>query len=200
MRQLSALYNLRLDPEESAEESRERTSLDHFVDDNMERSTQSSVTYWVHNDNQVETELFLLKYLTLQLPSLPLPSKDIQRSTQTVYFDSNNWSVYSSLLSESPNQVVQTKPPQILWEENSENKDAVIVIPHGDGYKYLPMKRKNLFAYFSSKQEELDFTSPEWAGNKSIEEWASTAREVHKYIRSSSLYPGKPPLSCPKQS
>lgn len=151
---------------------------------------QSSVTYWVHNDNQVEIELFLLKYLTLQLPSSSLSNKDIQRYTRTAYFDSSNWSVYSSLLPDPPDQVVQVKASQILWEENSWTKDVVIVIPHDDGYKYLPMKRKNLFTFLSSKQEELDLTSPEWIGNEAPEEWTATAREVHKYIRSSSLQPG----------
>ena len=149
---------------------------------------QSSVTYWVHNDNQVETELFLLKHLILQLPSSPLSSRDIQRSTRTAYLDSGDWSVYNSLVPESPNQTVQSKLPQILWEANSRNKDVVIVIPEDGEYKYLPMKRKSVATFLSAKEEELDLESLEWAG-PSIERWKESARKVHRYIHQSSLHP-----------
>jgi hypothetical protein len=137
-------------------------------------------------------ELFLLKYLILQLPTSPLSSRDIQRSTRTAYLDSNNWSVYASLVPELPNQSIQSKAPQIVWEEKSRNKDVVIVMPEDGEYKYLPMKRKNLSPFFSSKIEDLDLTSSEWAGNtfSSIEEWTALARKVHNYIHSSSLQPG----------
>jgi SPX domain protein involved in polyphosphate accumulation len=191
MRELSTLYNARLDPSERITEQ-SPTSL-ALADDAMDHSMQSSVTYWVHSDNQVETELFLLKRLILQLPPSPLSSRDIQRSTRTAYLDSSNLSVYNSLVPESPNQSIQFKAPQILWEENSRNKDVVIVTPDGDGgeYKYLSMKRKGLTTFLSSKEEELDLNSPEWAGKapSSKEEWTLKARKVHRYIHSSPLHP-----------
>jgi SPX domain protein involved in polyphosphate accumulation len=186
VRQLSFLYNARLDPDQQSTEQTQ-TALD-LADRNMYHSMQSSVTYWVHNDNQVETELFLLKHLTLQLPSSPLSSRDIQRSARTAYLDTGDWSVYTSLVPESPNQFLQFKVPQILWEENSRNKDVVIVIPEEEEYLYLPLKRKSVANFLSSKEEELDLESLEWIG-PSIEQWTETARKVHKYIHQSSLHP-----------
>ncbi len=186
MRQLASLYTARLDSDQKSTEQAQ-TALD-LADRSMDHSMQSSVTYWVHNDNQVETELFLLKHLILQLPSSPLSSRDIQRSTRIAYLDSGDWSVYNSLVPESSNQSVQLKLPQILWEENSRNKDVVIVIPEEGEYKYLPIKRKSVATFLSAKEEELDLESLEWAG-PSIEQWTESARGVHKYIRQSSLHP-----------
>jgi SPX domain protein involved in polyphosphate accumulation len=186
MRQLSFLYNARLDPDQQSTEQTQ-TALD-LIDRNVDHSMQSSVTYWVHNDNQVETELFLLKHLILQLPSSPLSSRDLQRSIRTAYLDSADWSVYTSLIPESPNQSLQVKVPQILWEENSRNKDVLIVMPEEGEYKYIPMKRKNVATFLSAKEEELDLEPLEWAGS-SMEQWTETARKVHKYIHQFSLYP-----------
>lgn len=221
MRELSILHTARLDPEQNTataetEAGQLLTSPVSPVDDDtismdkMDHSMQSSVTYWVHNDNQVETELFLLKHLILQLPPLSsqLSSKDIQRSTRTVYLDnSNNWSIYNSIVPESQNQNQADTfkaPPQIIWEENSRNKDVVIVIPDGEGeqrgYTYLPMKRKSFARFFEVKEtDQIDLTSAEWGGSipaSAIEKWKSKARKVHNYIQSSSLRPGtSPPLS-----
>lgn len=184
MRQLSFLYNARLDPDQQST-VQSQTALD-LADRNMDHSMQSSVTYWVHNDNQVETELFLLKHLILQFPSSQLSSKDIRRSTRTAYLDSGDWSMYVSLVPESPNQTIQFKVPQILWEENSRNKDVVIIIPEQGEYRYLSMKRKSVATFLSTK--ELDLESLECSG-LSIEQWTETARKVHKYIHQSSLHP-----------
>ena len=186
MRQLSFLYNARLDPNQQSTEQTQ-TGLD-VADRYMDHSMPSSVTYWVHDDNQVETELFLLKHLILQLPSSPLLSRDIQQSTRTAYLDSRDWSVYASLVPDSPNQSLQVKVPQILWEDNSRKKDVVIVIPEKGEYQYLPMKRKSVTTFLSAKEEELDLESLEWASS-SIEQWTETARKVHKYIHQSSLHP-----------
>ena len=155
VRQLSFLYNARLDPDQQSIEQTQ-AALD-LADRNMDHSMQSSVTYWVHNDNQVETELFLLKHLILQLPSSPLSSKDIQRSTRTAYLDSGDWSVYTSLVPESPNQSVQFKVPQILWEENSRNKDVVIVIPE-DGRISIPShEKKKCCDFFICKRRRIKY-------------------------------------------
>ena len=184
MRQLSTLYNTRLDSNQSTQQA---TALD-FTDFNLDQSMQSAVTYWVHNDNQIETELFLLKHLTLQLPSSPVYSRNIERSVRTAYLDSSDWSVYNSLVSESPNEAVQFNAPQILWEENSKKKDVVFVMPFEEKYIYLPMKRKNLTKFLSTKEEELDLKSPEWAGS-SMGDWPERALKVRQYIHSSSLHP-----------
>jgi len=186
MRQLSLLYNARLDPEQS---KNERASFDYLLDDNVDHTLESSVTYWVHPDNQVETQLFLLKHLVLQLASSPISSKDIHRSTRTAYLDTKDWHVYSSLLPESQTtQAVKPRAPRIMWEENSRNKDVVIVIPDDNGHKSLPLKRKTLSTFLASKQDELDLSSPEWGTN--TKEWIKTAGDVHNYIHSSSLHPG----------
>jgi SPX domain protein involved in polyphosphate accumulation len=186
MRQLSLLYNARLDSELSKDD---KTSLEYLVGDNLDHTLQSSVTYWVHADNQVETQLFLLKHLVLQLDSSPVSCKEIHRSTRTAYFDSKDWRVYSSLLPESQtSHTVKPKAPQILWEEKSRNKDVLIVIPEGNDHKSLPLKRKNLSTFLSSKRDELDLTSPEWGSN--TKDWIQTAEDVHGYIQSSSLHPG----------
>ena len=186
MRQLSLLYNARLDPEQN---KNEKTSLDYFVDDNLAHTLQSSVTYWVHSDNQVEMQLFLLKHLVLQLPSSPISSKEIHRSTRTAYLDSKDWRVYSSLLPEpQTSQTVNPKAPQILWEENSRNKNVLIVIPEGNDHKSLSLKRKNLSTFLSSNADEVDLTSAEWGSN--TKDWIQTAEYVHNYIVSSSLHPG----------
>jgi SPX domain protein involved in polyphosphate accumulation len=197
MRQLAALYNARQDSTEGTSEdddqSSRRSSIDQLADDTILHSIQSSVTYWVHQDNQVETELFLLKHLTLQLPTHPLLTREIQRSTRTAYLDSSDWSVYSSLLPDGPIQsdhTVHFRSPQILWEGNSRNKDVVILIPNDNEYNSLRIKRKNLEAFLSTKPEELDLKSPEWMGNtSSSEDWIKAAKRIHYYIHSSSLHP-----------
>ena len=195
MRELSTLYTARLGPENKTEQL-----PSPLADDTMYHSMQSSVIFWVHNDNQVETELFLLKHLILQLPPSPLSTRDIQRSMRTAYLDSSNWSVYNSLVPESGSQNIQFKAPQILWEENSRNKDVVMVIPEDGKYNYLPMKRKSISTFLSSKEEELDLTSSEWTGNSvsSMEQWTETAQKVHKQIHSSSLHPSTPPFQPQK--
>lgn len=185
MRQLSILYNARLDPEQIKNER----AFDYLVDNSPDHTLQSSVTYWVHNDNQVETQLFLLKHLVLQLASSPVASKDIHRSTRTAYLDSKDWRVYSSLIPESQTtQTIKPKAPRIMWEENSRIKDVVIVIPEGTHHKSLHLKRKTLSTFLGSKQYELDLTSSEWGTN--TKDWIKTAEEVHNYIESSSLHPG----------
>ena len=186
MRQLALLYNIRHDPEPTNDGL---ASFDYLVNSNVNQTLQSSVTYWVHSDNQVETQLFLLKHLVLQLASSPVSSKDIHRSTRTAYLDSTDWRVYSSLLPESETSLAQRpKIPQIMWEENSRNKDVVISIPEGSEHKSLTLKRKNLLAFLSSKPGELDLTSPEWGFN--TEERVKAAEDMHNHIYTSSLRPG----------
>ena len=185
MRKISALYTAKYDSETSADE---RKSFDSVVDEKMAHSLESSTTYWVHPDNEVETELFLLKHLTLQLPPSPLSSKDIQRSTRTAYLDSKDWKVYSSVVAESANQPMQVQLPQIQWEENSRNKDVLVLIPGQYSYTSLRLKRKTLTTFLSS--QGVDLTSPEWEGKASSKEWRTTAQKVHDYVRSASLHPG----------
>lgn len=127
----------------------------------------------------------------LQLPPTPLSSKDIQRSVQTVYLDSERWDVYEGVVPVSEGQRVLAKVPQIQWEETSRNKDVVVLIPDGEEYTSLRLKRKTASAFLTF--QELDFTGPEWdESDASSMEWRTTAQKVHNYIKSSSLHPGIP--------
>jgi len=184
MRELSALYIARLDPDQWVEQNQQDTPA-AFLDNSM----TSSVTYWVHIDNQVEVELSLLKHLVLQLPSANLLSRELQRAIRTVFLDTNDWSVYSASVSDATDAAAP-KFPQIVWEENSKNKDMVIAVPQQGKYSFLPMKRKNVSAFLSSDLKHLDVSSPDWVTSMPAEEWGPMAQQVRTYIEASSLHPG----------
>jgi SPX domain protein involved in polyphosphate accumulation len=187
MRELSALYTSRLDPDHSVEQQAQTTTPDAVLDNSM----TSSVTYWVHNDNQVEVELFLLKHLILQLPSSSLASRDIQRAMRTVFLDSSDWSVYEHVVPETKNAGTSgAKVPQIVWEENSKNKDMVIAVPQGGKYSFLPMKRKNVSTFLSKDLKDVDLSSSDWVTSMPAEEWAPLAQKVHDHIEEYALLPG----------
>jgi len=194
MRQLSELYNTRLE-DDVADDGDSQTSdekplaIGNMADDHLDPQLHSSVTYWVHNDNQVETQLFLLKNLTLQLPSMPVTSEEIQRSTRTAYLDTSDWKVYASLAPEDANHTVpHGKAPQVRWEENSKTRDVLVVIPRDGGYLNVPLKRKFVSTFLSS--EKLDFNSSDWKEMiPTSDNWMKSAQEAHKYIQSSSLQP-----------
>jgi hypothetical protein len=185
MRALSVLYTARLDPDQLVEQG-QQSSAAAVLDNSM----TSAVAYWVHNDNQVEVELFLLKHLILQLPSSHLSSRDIQCATRTVFLDSKDWSVYSASVSETNSAASMPKFPQIVWEENSKNRDMVIAIPQQGQYTFLPVKWKNISRFLSSDLKGLDLASSDWATAMPGEEWAPLAKMVHDYIDASSLHPG----------
>jgi len=184
MRDLSALYIARLDPDQSVEQNQQPTPA-AFLDNSM----TSSVTYWVHVDNQVEVELSLLKHLVLQLPSANLLSRELQRAIRTVFLDTNDWSVYSASVSDTTDAAAP-KFPQIVWEENSKNKDMVIAVPQQGKYTFLPMKRKNVSAFLSSDLKHLDVSSSDWVTSMPAEEWVPIAQKLGAYIDASSLHPG----------
>lgn len=187
MRELSALYSSRLDPDHSLEQQAQNTTPDAVLDNSM----TSSVTYWVHNDNQVEVELFLLKHLILQLPSSSLASRDIQRAMRTLFLDSSDWSVYEHVVPETKNAGTSgAKVPQIVWEENSKNKDMVIAVPQGGKYDFLPMKRKNVSTFLSKDLKDADLSSSDWVTSMPAEEWAPLAQKVHDHIEEFALLPG----------
>src|SRR5579859_8111691 len=129
MRELAALHNAKIDSGTfSAPPPDAHTSLASLPETTLESSTlHSSVTYWIHADYQIETELFLLKHLTLQLESSA--SDSIQRLTRAVYLDDDDWSVCNSLIPETAGQAVRVSYPQILWEENTMRKEVLIAIP-----------------------------------------------------------------------
>jgi SPX domain protein involved in polyphosphate accumulation len=188
LRQLSSLYNARQDPE-NPENAVSSTTDDENLD---ESSLQSSVTYWVHSDNQVETELFLLKHLTLQVPTFPVSSGAIQRSTRAAYLDSYKWEGYeNSVPVRNLSSNGRGRVPYIVWEENSRNKDVLMVIPEEN--ISVPMKRKNVNKFLSST-EEVDLSLPEWTFSMDGGRWTKSAQKVHEYIHTSSLHPGTFPL------
>ena len=191
MRELSALYIARLDPDQWLEQNRPHTPTA-----SLDNSMNSSVTYWVHIDNQVEVELSLLKHLVLQLPSTGLLSRELQRATRTVFLDRKDWSVYSASVPDTTDAATP-KFPQIVWEENSKNKNMVIAVPQQGKYSFLPMKRRNVSAFLSSDLKDLDLSSSDWVTSMPAEEWVPMAQKVHDYIEASSLHPGIPILSFP---
>lgn len=178
LRQLSALYNAKLDPESAVLE----LSFDGLDEDIS--GMESCVTYWVHSDNQVETELFLLKHLTLQIPPSTLSSGNIQRCTKTAYLDNENWDVYHSMVPESANHHVEEFPPQIVWEDNTRNNDVVILLPTEEGEsRSLQLKRKVINTFLSSSFDKVQTLSDD-------EEWQADAKYIHDQIDSSSYRPG----------
>ena len=201
MRELAALHNAKIDSGTfSAPPPDAHTSLASLPETTLESSTlHSSVTYWIHADYQIETELFLLKHLTLQLESSA--SDSIQRLTRAVYLDDDDWSVCNSLIPETAGQAVRVSYPQILWVENTMRKEVLIAIPGGQGYSTLPLRRKFLREFLYKTASELDFKSDEWTRGLSPssddgvtadverEQWAQAAAEVRQYIDSSSLHP-----------
>ena len=200
MRQLSELYNTRfeddvVDDGDSQTSDEKPLPIENVAANHLDPQLHSSVTYWVHNDNQVETQLFLLKNLTLQLPSTSVTSEEIQRYVRTAYLDTSDWKVYASLVPENANQaVLHGKAPQVRWEENSKNRDVLVVIPQDGGYLNVPLKRKFVSTFLSS--EQLDFSTPEWKEMvPASDNWMKTAQDARKYIQSSSLQPSISPLS-----
>jgi SPX domain protein involved in polyphosphate accumulation len=188
LRQLSSLYNARQDPE-NPENPISPASDDDDLD---ELSLQSSVTYWVHSDNQVETELFLLKHLTLQVPAFPVSSGAIQRCTRAAYLDSDKWEGYENGVPQNVSSTGRGTVPRIIWEENSRNKDVLIVVPEKN--TSLPMKRKNINKFLSTT-EEVDLSLPEWTFSMDGGRWTKSAQNVHEYIHTSGLHPGTSSLS-----
>jgi SPX domain protein involved in polyphosphate accumulation len=134
---------------------------------------QSSVTYWIHNDNLVETELFLLKHMTLRVPSSsPVTSGSVQLLRRTAYFDTDAWDIYQSMVPENANSSVRVNPPHLAWEENSLKKEVLIVVPSEK--KPLPIKRKDVSKFLASNG---DISSP-------VQEWPSSQQHIHDYFRS----------------
>jgi hypothetical protein len=178
-RELSALYNARLDPDSPPSTDRQSTFI--TLQDDAHTTLQSKVTYWVHSDNQVETELFLLKHLTLQLSET---SGAITRATKMAFLDSRDWGVYKEVLQGGQGAVV-------IWEEGSRRMDVVFSVP---GVGDLSIRRKNLGSFLYEKGD-LDFTTEDWRMDDSpTEEWIATATKIRNYIQSRDLYPGTPPF------
>jgi hypothetical protein len=171
LQQLSALYSARQDSEQPTPETQNAET------DN--EALQSSVTYWIHNDNLVEMELFLLKHLTLRVPSTSAASGSVQMSSRTAYFDNDTWDIYHSMVPENTNSSVRIDPPHLAWEENSSKKEVLVVVPNER--KPLPLKRKDVWKFLASRR---DLNSP-------IEEYPSfQPHQYHDYFRS--LHPSNP--------
>jgi hypothetical protein len=184
MRELSTLYNARLDTNSAPSTDRQSTFI--TLQDDAHTTLQSKVTYWVHSDNQVETELFLLKHLTLQLSET---SGAITRATKIAFLDSTDWGVYKEVLQGGQGAVV-------IWEEGSRRRDVTFSVP---GVGDLSIPRKNLGSFLYEKGD-LDFTTEDWRmdgvdEHASTEEWITTATKIRNYIHSRDLYPGTLPSS-----
>lgn len=171
LQQLSALYSVRQDSEQPFPEAQNSEPEN--------ASLQSSVTYWIHNENLVEMELFLLKHLTLRVPSTSAASGSVQLSSRTAYFDNDTWDIYQSMVPENANASVKIHPPHLEWEENSLKKEVLVVVPNER--KPLPLKRKDVWKFLASNG---DLSSP-------IEECPSSQqRQYRDYFRS--LHPSIP--------
>jgi len=167
LQQLSALYSARQDSEQPTPEQI------HSETDKEQYPLQSSVTYWIHNDNLVEMELFLLKHLTLRVPSsTPASSSEsVQMSSRAVYFDTDAWDIYGSMVPENANSSVRVNPPHLAWEENSSKKEVLIVVP--SERKPLTIKRKDVSKFMASNE----------IGSPS-DERSSPQQHIHDYFRS----------------
>jgi SPX domain protein involved in polyphosphate accumulation len=135
-----------------------------------------SVTYWVHYHNQIETELFLLKHLTLQIP--PYRRKKIQRAARAAYLDNETLEVYHSLVSDETDRVVEATAPHIIWEDlGTTSENAIIVVPSQSGEPTtLRTKTRNL-REFLRRQEIPTTDSVQW-------------NAISKQIKQSSYRPG----------
>ena len=180
LRQLSALYNAKSDPESLSSTD---TSVTAFVESDF--SSMDSVTYWVHVDNQVETELFLLKHLTLQIPSC---SPSIQRTSRIVYLDNDKKDVYNSIVPQNANQPVDGTVPHLIWEDRTRSKEVGIIMPSDDGeIKSLQLKKSTVNGFLSSDEED-------WSISKD-EDWLLKAKSIQRQIHSSGYRPGTVPSS-----
>ena len=170
LQQLSALYSARQDPEQSFPEAQNSE-----IDD---ASFQSSVTYWIHNDNLVEMELFLLKNLTLRVPSTSATSGSVQLSSRIAYFDNDTWDIYQSMVPENANASVRIYPPHLEWEENSLKKEVLVLVP--SERKPLPLKRKDVWKFLASNG---DLNSPiEGSPSSQQQQYRDYFRSLHPSI------------------
>jgi hypothetical protein len=177
LKQLSALHNAKMDPD--------LVSTDPSVDPSVETdfTSMNCVSYWIHPDNKVETELFLLKHLTLQAP---LTSASTSRTSRTVYLDNDSWDIYLSMVPQSANQPIDGFVPHLVWEDRAKNNDVVLIMSDDNDnstIKSITLKKHIVNAFLSSENTD-------WSNTSTDEEWLSTAKQLHHQFHTSSYRPG----------
>jgi len=92
-------------------------------------------------------------------------------SSRAVYFDTDAWDIYGSMVPENANSSVRVNPPHLEWEENSSKKEVLIVVPSEK--KPLTIKRKDVSKFMASNE----------IGSPS-EEPSSPQQHIYDYFRS----------------